>query len=276
MRLSCPPLLLLGALLALPATAGATDLATRLSTAHPLVCAHRGWLSPDEAENSLASFRRTEAAAPFMLEMDLAETRDRRIVLMHDARVDRTTDGHGPVSAFDAAGIARLHLRPRSGPVGKEAPPPFAKVLAWAARNPDVLLMLDIKKTPPADAMAAVRAAGMTGRVLLLTFDPDTAARAFAADPAVLVSVLVTDMDALARYRQMAGTGRRFAAYIPATSDAALFRAAHQAGAVVVTDLLDRKDALAPGADPSVLTGKTTDIVVSNQPQDTQRRLAAR
>ena len=204
-----------------------------------------------------------------MLEMDLSVTRDGGIVLMHDATVDRTTDGHGPVSSLDTAQIAQLHLRPRGGVAGPDAPPTLGSVLAWAATDPDALLMLDIKKTPPDKAMKQVRAAGMTPRVLLLAFDRDTAARAFASDPEVLVSVLITKETDLDLYRAMAGAGRRFAAYVPASSPAALFERAHRAGAFVITDLLDRRDALAPGADPSVLAGRHADIVVSNDPRAT-------
>ncbi|MCQ8279226.1 glycerophosphodiester phosphodiesterase family protein [Acetobacteraceae bacterium KSS8] len=262
-------LLLAGLAWACSMPSHAATLATRLQGPGPIICAHRGWLSPAETENDLQTFKHTEAAGRFMLEMDLAVTRDGGIVLMHDPTVDRTTDGHGPVSSLTTARIARLHLRPRSGPAGRDSPPTLDAVLRWAGATPDALLMLDIKKTPPADVMKHVREAGMTSRVLLLTFDRDTAARAFASDPDVLVSVLVTKDADLDSYRGMAGAVRRFAAYIPAGASPALFTRAHRLGAVVITDLLDRADALAPGADPSVLAGRDADIVVSNDPRAT-------
>lgn len=263
-----------GACLAAPAN-GAPGLIER-TAAGPLVCAHRGWLSPEEPENSLATFRHTERAGRFMLEMDLAESKDRQIVLMHDASVERTTTGHGEVAELQAATIDGLRLRTRSGRVLQEAPPRFRAVLDWAAREPRVLLMLDLKRTPPEDAMRLVRAAGLVGRVLLLTFDPVTAARAFAADPDVAVSVLVTNTAMLERYRRSAGTDRRLVAYIPAGNGASLFDAAHRAGVPVATDLLDPTDALQPGRDPAILAGKHVDIVVSNRPQATRRALYGR
>jgi glycerophosphoryl diester phosphodiesterase len=43
-----------------------------------------------------------------MLEMDVRLTRDGEVVVIHDALVDRTTDGAGPVSSFSLAELQRL------------------------------------------------------------------------------------------------------------------------------------------------------------------------
>jgi len=43
-----------------------------------------------------------------MVEFDLALTRDRQIVLMHDATVDRTTDGSGRVAVLSLAELRKL------------------------------------------------------------------------------------------------------------------------------------------------------------------------
>lgn len=63
----------------------------------PLLIAHRGGagLAP---ENTLAAFRQAvDVWDVDMLEMDVHATRDGRIVVLHDATVDRTTDGTGAV-----------------------------------------------------------------------------------------------------------------------------------------------------------------------------------
>src|SRR5205085_4445303 len=65
----------------------------------PLLIAHRGGsaLAP---ENTLAAFRRALAWwRTDLLEIDVRPTRDGDAVVIHDATVDRTTDGSGPVSA---------------------------------------------------------------------------------------------------------------------------------------------------------------------------------
>jgi glycerophosphoryl diester phosphodiesterase len=74
----------------------------------PLLVAHRGGarLAP---ENTLEAFRRAaEWWRADMLEMDVRATRDGEVVVIHDATVDRTTDGTGPVAAFTYDQLARL------------------------------------------------------------------------------------------------------------------------------------------------------------------------
>lgn len=256
-------------LAAVPARAAPNDLLARLSTARPLICAHRGWLSPVRPENSLRTMRETEARGRFMLEMDLALDRDGDIVLMHDATIDRTTDATGPVASLDAAALQRIHLRARAAAATGETPPLLSDVLSWSRSDPSALLMLDLKHTPPASAMRLVERSGMTARVLLLTFDRATARAAFDADPAVLVSVLVTSPEDLAFYAALV-PGRRFAAYIPLDRPASMFAEAHRQGAVVVSDLLDPHDAFSETRDPALLRDRRVDILVTNYPLETQ------
>jgi len=60
----------------------------------PLVIAHRGGdrLRP---ENTLLAFRYALGLGVDVLEMDIRRTSDGKLVVFHDARVDRTTDGAG-------------------------------------------------------------------------------------------------------------------------------------------------------------------------------------
>lgn len=64
-----------------------------------------GLLAP---ENTLAAFELGASYQPDALELDIQMTRDGQIVVMHDPTVDRTTDGHGPVSSFTLAELRRL------------------------------------------------------------------------------------------------------------------------------------------------------------------------
>ncbi len=66
----------------------------------PLLMAHRGGagLAP---ENTMAAFRRAlKTWDADVLEMDVRTTADGRLVVLHDATVDRTTDGRGQVSSL--------------------------------------------------------------------------------------------------------------------------------------------------------------------------------
>jgi glycerophosphoryl diester phosphodiesterase len=67
------------------------------------VIGHRG-IAGLEPENTLRSFRRAIALGVDYVECDVRLTADRRLVLLHDETVDRTTDGTGRVAdlAFEA------------------------------------------------------------------------------------------------------------------------------------------------------------------------------
>ncbi len=59
-------------------------------------CAHRGD-SKVAPENTIPAFVSAVEKGAAMIEFDVAFTRDDRLVIMHDATVDRTTDGKGKV-----------------------------------------------------------------------------------------------------------------------------------------------------------------------------------
>lgn len=74
----------------------------------PLLVAHRGGgkLAP---ENTLQAFRTAlDDWGADMLELDVRLTRDGQVVVIHDATVDRTTDGSGPVSDFSLKQLRAL------------------------------------------------------------------------------------------------------------------------------------------------------------------------
>lgn len=71
------------------------------------VVAHRG-ASADEAEHTLAAYRRAIADGADGLECDVRLTRDGVLVCVHDRRINRTSTGHGAVSKLELADMAEL------------------------------------------------------------------------------------------------------------------------------------------------------------------------
>lgn len=65
----------------------------------PLFFAHRGGalLAP---ENTLAAFENGAALGADALELDIQQTRDGELVVIHDTTIDRTTDGSGVVASY--------------------------------------------------------------------------------------------------------------------------------------------------------------------------------
>lgn len=71
------------------------------------VMGHRG-AKGYAPENTMASFRRGLELGANMLELDVHVTADKHLVVIHDATVDRTTDGSGLVSEMTLAQIQAL------------------------------------------------------------------------------------------------------------------------------------------------------------------------
>lgn len=72
-----------------------------------LTVGHRGLMGV-EPENTLRSFRRADREGVDVIELDLHLSKDGELVVMHDAAVDRTTDGSGPISDFTLAELREL------------------------------------------------------------------------------------------------------------------------------------------------------------------------
>ena len=72
-----------------------------------LVVAHRG-SSGAHAEHTLTAYEKAVVEGADALECDVRLTRDGVLVCVHDRRVDRTSDGRGPVSALELAELSEL------------------------------------------------------------------------------------------------------------------------------------------------------------------------
>lgn len=74
------------------------------------IASHRGgaYLWP---ENSRIAFENTARLAVEQVEFDIHPSSDGRLVVIHDATLDRTTDGTGPVAARDWTTLSQLVLK---------------------------------------------------------------------------------------------------------------------------------------------------------------------
>ncbi|MEM7740885.1 MAG: glycerophosphodiester phosphodiesterase family protein [Pseudomonadota bacterium] len=75
-----------------------------------VVSAHRGGPMPSFPENAIETARRVLDDVPALMEVDVRETRDGVLVLMHDETVDRTTNGSGAVADMTLAELKDLFL----------------------------------------------------------------------------------------------------------------------------------------------------------------------
>lgn len=92
-----------------PARVGATELLgdERTPGDAAFIASHRGG-GATAPENTLPAIAAALADGFDYVEVDVALTADRQPVLMHDATVDRTTDGHGRIAALTLAEVRAL------------------------------------------------------------------------------------------------------------------------------------------------------------------------
>lgn len=80
------------------------------NTSSVVVVAHRGdW--KHSVENSLPAMRHAIEMGVDVVEIDIRRTADGRLVLMHDATIDRTTNGSGKVSELTLDSIRNCYLK---------------------------------------------------------------------------------------------------------------------------------------------------------------------
>ncbi|MFJ3222067.1 glycerophosphodiester phosphodiesterase [Streptomyces sp. NPDC086783] len=147
-----------------------------------LTIGHRGVMGV-EPENTLRSFVAAQQAGLDLIELDLHLSKDGALVVMHDADVDRTTDGTGPIAEKTLAELRALDA-------GRgERIPVFEEVLD-AVRSP---LQAEIKDVAAARALAEVMIRrDLVGRVEVLSFHDEAIAEIARLVPGVRTALVAS------------------------------------------------------------------------------------
>lgn len=143
-----------------------------------IVVAHRGCHAPAPAhrlsgtpENSRAALEHCVALGVDVMETDVRRAKDGTLVMIHDAVLDRTTDGHGPVADMTIDQLRRLRLRDGFG--GPQAAFTDQRILTLdemlALADRRIVLNLDVKDAIYSEVVDAVRRAHAERRVIVKT-----------------------------------------------------------------------------------------------------------
>ncbi len=146
--------------------------------AHPVI-GHRGnrAFAP---ENTLPSFLEAAALGADAIEFDLRVARCGTLVVIHDATLERTTDGNGEVASHSAAELARLDAGAKFTRDGGQTFPwrgrgavvsTFDEVVE--ALPGDLPLIIELKTPAATEPLReAVRRHRIAGRIIAAGFDP--------------------------------------------------------------------------------------------------------
>jgi glycerophosphoryl diester phosphodiesterase len=135
---------------------------------------HRG-SSAAAPENTYAAFERAENDGAAYVETDIRRSADGALVLLHDASLDRTTDGHGPVGETLLETIRGLDAGAWFGEAFRgQRIPEFAAFLRWIEATPSLGAALEVKATGVGAEVAQVAwASPVRDRFAIYSFLPD-------------------------------------------------------------------------------------------------------
>jgi glycerophosphoryl diester phosphodiesterase len=202
-----------------------------------LIIAHRG-SSGHFPENTLRAFTEAFDCGADMCELDVRLTGDGEPVVLHDATVDRTTDGHGAVEAMRLEDLKRLDAGVKFGDqFAGERVPLLAEVFAVAAGRG--ALNLELKAEGAADAVCElIIARNAFAWTLVSSFDWGALSRVHQLAPEIRIGLLASRRPAqlLAAAREL-----RANVIIPRFDlvDKALCSAAHKDAAEVLAWTVD-------------------------------------
>jgi len=157
---------------------------------YPRWIAHRGagTLAP---ENTLAAFRLGAQHGYRMFECDVKLSADDVPFLLHDATLERTTNGQGTAGALPWAVLSQLDAgRWHSAAYAGEPPPTLQAIAAYCRAN-DLLLNIEIKPTPGSEHHTGLTVASRAAQLwsgaavppLLTSFQPAALAGARTSAP---------------------------------------------------------------------------------------------
>lgn len=172
----------------------------------PTVIAHRG-ASSVAPENTLAAFSRAIALGADYFELDVQASRDDSLMVIHDAALDRTTDGRGQVSETTYAELRTLDAGSWFDPrFAGEKIPTLREALALAKGK--IKVAVEIKADGIAEQVVQrIEAMGMEDQVIIFAFNFENIAIAKEANPAIPVLYLKGAMtrEAITRTQRIDG-----------------------------------------------------------------------
>ena len=158
--------LIINALIALAFIANTQQKAALpLSKNKLVVIAHRGD-HMEVPENTLAAYEKAIELGADFIETDLRTTKDGQLVIMHDATVDRMTNGKGKIKDLNYKQVKELKVINKNKPGTTEySIPTFTDVLNTCKGK--IGIYLDFKDADPEKVFALIKEAGMERNVIV-------------------------------------------------------------------------------------------------------------
>jgi len=129
----------------------------------PLVLGHRGCAGL-ESENTVRAFRKALDLEVDLIEFDVRMTRDGELVVIHDPKVDRTTNGKSYVRDFTFGEIRKLNA-------GKNKKIPSLKEAIELLKKEKPVIVIEIKEPETTEKiLKIIKKRGLEDNILIVSF----------------------------------------------------------------------------------------------------------
>lgn len=237
------------------------------------VLAHRG-ASAYAPENTLPAFRLAIEQRADWLELDVQQTKDGQLVVFHDLRMERTTNGTGALRDLTLEQVRQLDAGRWYGPrFAGERVPTFEEVVALAQEQ-GIRIFPEVKDPrlyPGIEerVAAVISAYGYEDHTIIQSFDMASLERLRQANPRLKLAALYTAASPL-RGDPPAGVSVVGPPWELVAADPTLVRDAHASGRQVVVWSVEGAAAVRPLLDARV------DGIITSRPDVVRAMLEGR
>jgi glycerophosphoryl diester phosphodiesterase len=209
---------------------------------YPIVSAHRGGPDIGYPENAIATFERIARSMPAIIECDVRLSKDSVMVLLHDEKLERTTNGKGRVGQYDLKELQQLRLKDTEGNLTDYTIPTLEEALRWGKGK--VIFTLDVKNDVPYDALSAlIQETDASAYSVVITYSANQAIVLHRTDPGLMISASIKSEKDLLRLYNANIPDNRVVAFIGTRQpDPELVNALHDHGIKIILGTIGNLD----------------------------------
>ncbi|MDA0176945.1 glycerophosphodiester phosphodiesterase family protein [Mesoflavibacter profundi] len=243
-----------------------------------IISVHRGGKGlKNYPENCLETIKYIKDSINAIFEIDIAQTKDSILVLMHDNSLDRTTTGTGKLTNYTYKELQGYNLVDDFGNITNYKIPTLTSVLEFAKTH-NIVLTLDKKRSVDYSAIVKlIDQLQAQDQVVLITYDIKQATQAYQLAPNLLLSVSARNSNELdwllnskiPTQNMLAFTGTRL-------SSDSLYQAIHKIGVKTILGTLGNLDKQAQAKSDTLYKywkSKGIDVIATDRPFEVAKAL---
>lgn len=177
-----------------------------------IISGHRGTHIAGYPENSIEGFEHVLNHTPAFFEIDPGLTKDSVIVLLHDATLDRTTNGTGKLADYTWEEVKKLRLKDADGNLTTYRIPTLQEAMDWAKGR--TVLNLDKKDVPMPMITDIIRKNKADAYMMVTVHTAEQALYYYRDNPKRMMSAFVKTEEALKEYESAGVPWKNMIAYI--------------------------------------------------------------